>query len=140
MWSWGLYNRCALIEDTKQITSACFHAADDLGISKCSGWGGVQGTRGAGGSAGGGEGSYVHFSFSPVPHPHVPLLPPHCHVPQHRQVTAEVSSLRVEKEGLLQMVHELEGKLRSSVEEKSDLISELENVRAQLKEAQSSLR
>lgn len=28
------------------------------------------------GVLGGGEGSYVHFSFSPVPHPHVLLPPP----------------------------------------------------------------
>ena len=62
------------------------------------------------------------------------------HLPQHRQVTAEVSVLRAEKERLLQSVHELEGNLRSVVEEKSDLVSELENVRAQLKEAQSSFR
>ena len=61
-------------------------------------------------------------------------------ITQHRQVRAEMSVLRAEKERLLQSVHELEGNLRSVVEEKSDLASELENVRAQLKEAQSSLR
>ena len=71
-------------------------------------------------------------------HPHTHILT-HTHLlTQHKRNLAELQAMRVEKEQLLQRVHDLETQLKASEEEVEDITMEVELLKSKLKEAQST--
>ena len=73
------------------------------------------------------------------------LTPLHMHIlthahllTQHKRNLAELQAMRVEKEQLLQRVHDLETQLKASEEEVEDITMEVELLKSKLKEAQST--
>ena len=71
-------------------------------------------------------------------HPHTHTLT-HAHVlTQHKRNLAELQAMHVEKEQLLQRVHDLETQLKASEEEVEDITMEVELLKSKLKEAQST--
>ena len=57
---------------------------------------------------------------------------------QHKRNLAELQAMRVEKEQLLQRVHDLETQLKASEEEVEDITMEVELLKTKLKEAQTT--
>ena len=57
---------------------------------------------------------------------------------QHKRHLAELRTTRVEKEQLLQRVHDLETQLKASEGEVEDITMEVELLKSKLKEAQST--
>ena len=89
----------------------------------------------------------MHTLTHAHPHTCIPSHPHTCHphtlthaqlLMQHKRHLAELRTTRVEKEQLLQRVHDLETQLKASEGEVEDITMEVELLKSKLKEAQST--